>query len=304
MVTGIFGGVIGSIVLAITTDLFPYSMRGRVMGVIQTSFAASQILGIPIGVFLSNHWGWHAAFLMIVAVAAVAGILIWRYLRPIDGHLKLKTDRSAIHHLIQTISTPRYLQAFATTALLTTGGFMLMPFGSAFSVHNLGLRMEDLPLLYGISGVCAIFTGPLVGRASDRFGKFNLFVFGSLLTIVMVIVYTRLEITPMWLVVAISALMFVGISSRMIPSQALMSAIPEASSRGAFMSVSSSLQQVSGGLASVLAGYIILEGPGGRLEHFDRLGDVIVAAVVITLVLMYFIQRRVAEKIATATPTP
>src|ERR1700678_1204352 len=47
MITGLFGGVIGSVVFAITTDLFPFQARGRVMGFIQTAFAASQILGIP-----------------------------------------------------------------------------------------------------------------------------------------------------------------------------------------------------------------------------------------------------------------
>ena len=47
IVTGLFGGVIGSVVLAIATDLFAPQMRGRVMGFIQTAFAASQILGIP-----------------------------------------------------------------------------------------------------------------------------------------------------------------------------------------------------------------------------------------------------------------
>src|ERR1700733_3049496 len=57
VVTGLFGGVIGSIVFAITTDLFPFEMRGRVMGFIQTAFAASQILGLPVGIYLSNRWG-------------------------------------------------------------------------------------------------------------------------------------------------------------------------------------------------------------------------------------------------------
>ncbi|HLK80944.1 MAG TPA: MFS transporter [Xanthobacteraceae bacterium] len=49
IVTGVFGGVIGSVVLAIVTDLFPLAMRGRVMGVVQTAFSASQVLGIPAG---------------------------------------------------------------------------------------------------------------------------------------------------------------------------------------------------------------------------------------------------------------
>ena len=63
VVTGLFGGVIGSIILAIATDLFPPQMRGRVMGFIQTAFAASQVLGIPIGIYLSNQWNWHVPFL-------------------------------------------------------------------------------------------------------------------------------------------------------------------------------------------------------------------------------------------------
>ena len=49
IVTGMFGGVIGSIVMAIATDLFAPEVRGRVMGFIQTAFAASQILGLPAG---------------------------------------------------------------------------------------------------------------------------------------------------------------------------------------------------------------------------------------------------------------
>jgi predicted MFS family arabinose efflux permease len=49
-VTGLFGGVIGSISLAIVADLFPLAARGRVMGFVMTAFAASQVLGIPLGV--------------------------------------------------------------------------------------------------------------------------------------------------------------------------------------------------------------------------------------------------------------
>src|SRR3954454_10691174 len=46
IVTGVFGGGVGSIVLAIVTDVFPLQLRGRVMGYVQTAFAASQVLGI------------------------------------------------------------------------------------------------------------------------------------------------------------------------------------------------------------------------------------------------------------------
>lgn len=297
MVTGIFGGVIGSVVFAITTDLFEFNMRGRVMGFIQTAFAASQILGIPAGLYFSNLWGWHAPFLMIVAVSIFVGIVMVFYLKPIDGHLKLQDKKNAFHHLTKTVSNPHYLFAFATTALLSTGGFMLMPFGSAFTVHNLGIAVDSLPFIYLITGLSAIVTGPLIGKASDKFGKFIVFTFGSVVTIILVVIYTNLEASPFWLVATVNAVLFVGIFSRMIPSQALMSAIPTPDSRGAFMAISSSLQQISGGIAAVIAGYVVTARPGGYLEHFDTLGYILVGTTTFTWIMMYSINKSIALKL-------
>lgn len=42
IVTGLFGGVVGSITMAIAADLFALEVRGRVIGIIQTAFASSQ----------------------------------------------------------------------------------------------------------------------------------------------------------------------------------------------------------------------------------------------------------------------
>ena len=88
VVTGLFGGVIGSVVLAIATDLFAPQMRGRVMGFIQTAFAASQVLGIPFGIYLSNHLDWHAPFLALAALGVLGGLLIVWHMEPVDAHLK------------------------------------------------------------------------------------------------------------------------------------------------------------------------------------------------------------------------
>jgi predicted MFS family arabinose efflux permease len=296
IVTGLFGGVIGSVVLAIVTDLFALNLRGRVMGFVQTAFAASQVLGIPVGLFLSNHWNWHVAFgaLVILAIVTIAAIAL--VMRPVNAHLLLKQDSNAFRHLIATVSQPRYTLAFAVTTLLATGGFMLMPFGSAFTVHNLGIDILHLPTIYLVSGLFSIFTGPLVGRASDRFGKFPVFVFGSAVSVVMVLIYTHLGQVSLATVIVVNVLMFVGIFSRMIPSQALISAIPDPSQRGSFSAVSASLQQLSGGLGSVLAAAIIAENADGTLRHFDRLGYIVVATSLLSLVAMYFIQKAVAAQ--------
>jgi len=293
MVTGIFGGVIGSIVFAITTDLFEYRLRGRVMGVVQAAFAASNVLGLPVGLYLANRWGWHAPFFLIVATGVAVGCVIVLYLRPIDAHLTARSDKSPLHHFVHTVSTPRYLQGFAATILLATGGFMLLPFSSVFTVHNLGIPIERLPLIYTVTGVFSMIAGPLIGRASDAYGKFWVFALGCAGSIIMVLIYTHLGVTPIHVVILVNVLLFVGVSSRMIASSALISAIPDPLDRGSYMSISSSLQQISGGVAAAVGGMIVTETPSGAIEHFDVVGYVIVASTLLTLLMMYFINRRV-----------
>ena len=180
IVTGLFGGVIGSVVLAITTDLFPLEMRGRVMGFLGSAFAASQVLGLPAGLYFANHWDWHAPFLAILAVAVPVGLVILFAMKPVAAHLTHKQERSPFQHLAHTVAEPRYRLAFILTMLLPTGGYMLMPFGTAYIVGNIGLSLAALPTIYLITGLCTAFVGPLVGKASDSFGKFNTFCFGTL----------------------------------------------------------------------------------------------------------------------------
>src|SRR6202521_1584229 len=295
-VTGLFGGVIGSIVLAIITDLFALLLRGRVMGFVQTAFAASQVLGIPVGLFLSNHWNWHVCFAALVGLSIVAMAAILIVMKPVNEHLRLNQDQNAFRHLIATVREPRYLLAFSVTTLLATGGFMMMPFGSAYTVHNLGIDIVHLPTIYLVSGLFSILMGPLVGKASDAFGKFPTFAFGCAVTVVMVLIYTHLGQVTLTTAIVVNVLMFVGIFSRMIPSQALISAIPEPSQRGAFSAVSSSVQQLSGGLGSVLAGAIIAQNADGSLRHFDQVGYVVVATSLVSLTLMYFVQKSVAKR--------
>ncbi|MFL9484942.1 MFS transporter [Chitinophagaceae bacterium LWZ2-11] len=299
IVTGLFGGVISSISFAIITDLFKMEVRGRVMGFVQMAFAVSQVAGIPVGLLLANKFGWHSPFIMIASFGIIVGVLIIIYMKPITEHLKYKSDKSPFAHLLKTVSNPVYLRAFLATTLLATGGFMLMPFGSAFSIHNLGITMEKLPIVYAITGVFSMIFGPLMGKVSDKIGKYPTFLFGSILSMIMVVIYTNLGVTPLWAVILISVIMFVGIMSRMISSSALMTAVPEPQDRGAFMSINSSVQQISGGIAAAVAGLIVIQSPAGKLLHYDVLGYVVIGSMIASAVMLYFINRYVMSKTAT-----
>ncbi len=291
IVTGFFAGVVSSTCFAIITDLFPPTMRGRVMGVVMTAFSASQVLGIPAALYLSNHLSWHAPFLMIVGLAVLLGLLIAAKVQPITGHLGLKSEKSPFAHLLHTATQPLYLRAFLATIFLSTGGFMLMPFGSAFTVRNLGLTMQQLPFVYLVIGICTIAASLAFGRVADSWGALRTFVLGSSLTMLMVAIYTHLGHTPIGLVILVNALLMSGVTGRMISSQAIISTIPAPASRGAFMSLNSSIQQVSGGIGASLAGAIILAPDHGPLQRFDVVGFVVMGTTLLSMGLMYTLTR-------------
>jgi predicted MFS family arabinose efflux permease len=296
IITGFFGGVISSISYAIISDIFIMKVRGRVMGFVQMAFATSQVMGIPVGLYFANRVGWHAPFLMITGVSLVEFIAIVIYMRPIDGHLKILSDQNAFRHLFNTIIHPNYLLTFIFSTLLVTGGYMLMPFGSAYSVNNLGIPMAQLPVLYFVTGIFSMLAGPLIGNLSDAIGKFKVFRLGSILAIAIILVYCNLGLTPFWLVTVLNTVLMMGVLSRIISSSALITAIPETNERGAFMSINSSVQQISGGIASVAAGLIIVQTSNGILKHYDIIGYIVVATIILTIVMMRSINKYILKK--------
>ena len=307
-VTGLFGGVLGSISSAIVADLFPFEMRGRVMGFVQMALAAAQVLGIPLGLYLSNRYGWHSPFWMIVLVSIPVWVVMLLRLKPIDDHIVLQkvapSERSPLQHVLGTFSKSHYLWAFGSTMLLTTGGYMLMPFASAFSVYNLGIPLKQLPLVYVVTGVSSIFTGPIIGRMSDGAEKYAVFVLGSILTMPLVAWYCNLGITPLWQVIVLNVILFTTVMLRMIAAQTLLSAVPEVNDRGAFMSVNSSLQQLAGGVASSVAGLVVVQTPEGKLTGYEGLGFAVTFIVTMTIVSMYKVNAQLANNGVLASARP
>ncbi len=136
----------------------------------------------------------------------------------------------------------------------------------------------------------------MLGKASDQYGKFNLFLAGTVVSMVLVGIYTNLGVTPLWLLIVLSVVLWVGISARMISSSALLTGIPSPQDRGAFMSVNSAVQQISGGLAAALAGAIVVKSDDGPLRHYDTLGYVVIVSMLIVAVLMYRLNEQIERE--------
>ena len=184
-----------------------------------------------------------------------------------------------------------------STALLSLGGFMMMPWGSAFAINNLHVTPDQLPILFMIAGIATLIIMPIIGKLSDKMDKFNLFAIASVWMICVVLVYTRLTPVPFWFVIIMNVLMMIGIMSRMVPSMALASSLPKMQDRGAFMSINSSLQQIAGGVAAAIGGMVVVQkDKTSPLEHYDTLGILITIILLFAVYMVYRVSKIVNRR--------
>lgn len=285
--TGIFGGVMGSISMAILTDIFAIEKRGRALGIFQMGFGASQVMGIPIGLYIANLWGWEMPFLFIVGLAIIVAILLFVNLKPITAHLFVdKVVHNPFRHFWKVLSNNLYLLAFATTAIIALGGYMMMPYGTIFAVNNLKISQNELPFLFMASGVTSLIFMPMMGRLSDKMSKVKLFTISAIALIIVCVIYTSLGQTPFYIVLIFNVLMMSSIAGRAIPATTLVSGVPTLEDRGAFMSINASLNQFAGGIAAIVGGMIVTQASeNSPLENYNIVG-VIVSVMTVGAIFM------------------
>lgn len=288
--TGLFGGVLSSLVMAIVSDAISYDRRGSAMGVVMTSFSLASVLGVPLSLYMANLWGWHSPFIGLGGVALVLCGVIWRAVPPIRSHLTEQTKEPLHRTITRILQNSNQMKALLFMATVIFGHFAIIPFMSPSLVANVGLSEQELPLMYMSGGLFTIFTSPYIGRLADRFGKHNVFFWGALLTIVPYYVLTHLGPTPLWLVLCYTTFFFVVSGGRMIPASAMVSGTSQAQSRGSFMSIVSCVQQLASALASYIAGILVTKSPQGQLVHYELVGYISIAATIVALYLSRHIE--------------
>ena len=296
IITGIFGGVVGPICFAIITDLFEPTQRGRAMGILQMASAGSQILGLPLALYLASELDWRAAFGLILLIGTTAVLLVFWKIRPVDKHLEIQAKVNPLRHSLKIISNRNYLMVFLNNTLLVSGDIILMTFSSAYCTNNLGVDIDNLPLLYGVAGVSTFIFAPIIGRLTDKYGTLNVFVIGTIMTITMVALFTNMGINPFWAVIIVHTLLLLGNNARSISSSALGTIVPEVEDRGAFMAIDAAMQLAIGGMAAMIAGLIVFQSDDGMINNFPTLGLIVISLMISTSGVMYVINRMVKRR--------
>ena len=285
VIAGIFGGVIGALVLTIIADVVPYARRARGTAFLAAAFSLSAVMGVPLGLWIAAQFSWRAPFLVLAAFSALVWIVAWRLVPPLDTHVAGGERRRPVAQLRVIFGVPNHLRAFAFMIALMTSVFLVVPFIAAYNVANVGLLETDLPYIYFAGGITTLFTAQLIGRLADRYGKKRVFTILAFISIVPIVVMTHLPRLSLAPVIVVTILFFVFVPGRFGPATALITGSVAPRLRGSFMSFIGAVQQLGAGAASFAAGLVIGRAADGSLTHFDRAGWGAVAATLVAVVL-------------------
>ncbi|RYY54567.1 MAG: MFS transporter [Chitinophagaceae bacterium] len=287
IVAGLFGGIIGAQVMAIIADTFSYERRGKAMSSVTASFAVASVIGVPFSMRLTEwfHGDWHAPFLLVGGVGLLMLPLVIRYVPPIATHLQQGARRSPLDLLQTLLSHPGRRSALLFSCLLMMGHFLIIPFITPFLEFNRGYHKSLIPVIYLAGGSASLIGTFILGRLSDRKGKLPVFSACVLLSLVMVPLITSMPIVPLPVVLGFFALLFILAAGRALTAQAMISEIVPPEQRGSFMSFNGCVQQAGTGIASLIAGYVVYNDSSGRLYHYDWLGYLSIAVLLVSLLM-------------------
>ncbi len=275
LTAGFFGGIIGGQVFSIISDTFPYERRGMAVGSVMAAFAVASILGVPVSLSLTNlfHFNWHVPFLLVGGVASLLIPLMIKILPSLTEHIKEEDDaKYKFQALLKVFQNPSQGLALLFTMLVMMGHFLIIPFINPYMEFNRGYSKEQLPWVYLAGGLASLLAAIYLGRVSDNLGKFRVFTFSVLLSLVMVFGITNMPVVPFSVVLVFFAIWFIFAMGRGVTAQAMVTNVVEKDQQGSFMILNSSMQHAGTFLASIISGYIVIESKSGKIERYEWVG--------------------------------
>jgi MFS transporter, DHA1 family, inner membrane transport protein len=281
-ICGAFGGVSGATIMAIVADVVPPERRARGMGIIMTAFSLAAAVGVPFGLKIAQRWKWEAPFLVVAVIAAVVWLGLFRILPPVRGHLtggKIKSGKD----FLELLRNGNAWTGLALMVAMVFGHFTIIPYLSPYLVGNVGLPEKSLFLVYLTGGLVTIFTGPLIGKLADRYGRYLVYVCLIVGACVVIRLLTSSGPLPVWQTLILAGFFFTFASGRFVPGQAVISMAVPSSRRGAYMSLVACSRDLASGLTAAIGGMVVKETAGGRLLNFDKLGWLAIGVSVVSL---------------------
>ena len=280
---GAFGGIVGAMVQTLVGDLIPFERRATASGVISAAFSLSTVAGVPLSLWLANHFSWPAPFILIACTTVLFLIIALRFLPDVRHHLMVEKRAHPFSAMFEVLSDANHLRALLFTMLILFSGFTVIPYITVYAVSNVGISLHDIPYVYLAGGAATLISSRLIGRWADARGKVKVYRIMAISAMLPLFAVTQIGHAPLWVWLTCTTFFFILVSGRMIPAMAIITSAAKYHMRGTFMSLNVAMQQLASGLAATLAGLITTQNAAGQMIGYDKVGYVAITANILAI---------------------
>lgn len=185
--------------LTITTKIVEPRHRAKALGLIFVGVSSALVIGVPMGIFVAEAFGWRAVFLGIALLSTVSMILIALLLEkmPVVEVVPLKAQ-------IKSLANLKILSAQLTTLFMLAGHYMLYAYLTPFLVEAFDMSASWISICYLIFGIASVSGNALGGWLGDKIGtgKAILLIVSTFAVVLFSIPYTIVAL-PLFLIVTI-----------------------------------------------------------------------------------------------------
>jgi predicted MFS family arabinose efflux permease len=262
IVSGMGASMLSLNSIAYAADFFPYENRGWAMGSILSSYFAALILGIPLGSWLADAFGWKTVFGVIGGFALSLFFMSYCLIPntgPGSNKRPVLPGRDYVGQYVRFLRSQSSIAALFCSFFASAGTMGFLYFLPSWLHDTFGISSSKTGLVFLAAGAAAVFASPLAGTIADKIGKRSQFLYSSVALALFLFVLPRVFWgVPLFVVLGIISL---AAAFRQGPLEAVLTEIPGASSRGMFVALKNSFSQLGIGVASMLSG-ILFEASG------------------------------------------
>ena len=267
VITAMSAALVIVLSLTITAKIVSPAHRAKSLGLIYMGVSSALVLGVPIGIVLTDALNWRIIFMGIAVLSIICLILIYKFLDriPTDSVLPLSAQ-------IRSLANVKIVSAHLAMAFMLAGHYTLYAYFTPFLKAMMNMNSYWISVSYFLFGVAAISGGALGGALADWMGskKSILIVISSFAVTLLVLPYFTFSL-PLFLLM----MMLWGALSWAL-SPAMQNYLIESDPKGAdiHQSINNSAIQVGIAIGSGI-GALVIEHTG-MVERTTVTGSLVV----------------------------
>ncbi|UUZ89648.1 MFS transporter [Paenibacillus sp. P25] len=163
-VLGVCSGVFNVVAFSLAASLVASDKRGSAISSIQVGSSASLVVGVPLGVVIAGHFGWHAIFGVLAAATVIILLVILRVLPGIPG------QAAALENAMNSMKKPRVIAALLINLLNVVGYSVCYTYITPFLQSMAHFTHASISVVLLLMGICGIIGSRIGGYATDKYG--------------------------------------------------------------------------------------------------------------------------------------